>query len=168
MCVVGAGAAGISLTRRLLARGHSVVLLESGGLDYEAPVANLNAGHSVGEEYYALADSRLRFFGGTTAIWGGRCAELDPIDLERRDYVPHSGWPFSWEELERWYAEARPLFGLPPRRPAPKICVGRRGSAKVRGTGNAALGFDRRFNRFAWERCKDLEAIPMPIVTHGQ
>ena len=47
------------------------------------------------------------FFGGTTAIWGGRCAELDPIDLERRDYVPHSGWPIGWKELERWYEQAK-------------------------------------------------------------
>ena len=81
----------------------TVVLLESGGLDYEAATAALNAGENVGEDYYDLEDSRLRFFGGTTAIWGGRCAELDPIDLERRDYVPHSGWPIGWEELERWY-----------------------------------------------------------------
>ncbi|HEX8258173.1 MAG TPA: FAD-dependent oxidoreductase, partial [Allosphingosinicella sp.] len=93
VCVIGAGAAGISVTRKLLAAGHEVVLLESGGLDYEADVAELNTGENVGEDYYDLEDSRLRFFGGTTAIWGGRCAELDPIDLEKRDYVPHSGWP---------------------------------------------------------------------------
>jgi choline dehydrogenase-like flavoprotein len=117
VCVVGAGAAGISLTRRLLAAGHNVVLLESGGIDYEAPVAALNHGDCVGETNYPLEHARPRFFGGTAAIWGGRCAELDPIDLERRDYVPYSGWPIAWEELRGWYDEARRLFGLPPRPP---------------------------------------------------
>jgi choline dehydrogenase-like flavoprotein len=161
VCVVGAGAAGISLTRRLLERGRTVVLLESGGLDYEAPAADLNAGENVGEDYYDLEDSRLRFFGGTTAIWGGRCAELDPIDLEARAWVPHSGWPFGWEELARWYDEARPLFGLPPRRPSPN-------DLRAAGVPLPEFGeletplwtFDRRFNRFAWESCGDLRADP--------
>ena len=100
ICVVGAGAAGITLTRRLLAAGHEVLLLESGGTDYEVPTADLNAGFNIGEDYYPLHDARLRFFGGTTAIWGGRCAELDPIDLERREWVPHSGWPIGWADLD--------------------------------------------------------------------
>jgi choline dehydrogenase-like flavoprotein len=169
VCVVGAGAAGISLARRLLSSGVQVALLESGGLDYEASAADLNAGDNVGEDYYPLEDSRLRFFGGTTAIWGGRCAELDPIDLEARDYVPYSGWPFGWEELSRWYDEARPLFGLPARRPST-------GDLRRAGVVLPAFEeletplwtFDRRFNRFAWESCADLEADPKcQIVTHA-
>ena len=80
-CIIGAGAAGITMARRLLAAGQNVVLLESGGLDYEPATAALNAGTNVGQDYYDLEHARLRFFGGTTAIWGGRCAELDPIDF---------------------------------------------------------------------------------------
>lgn len=169
VCVIGAGAAGISLARRLLKLGRRVVLLESGGLDYEAPVADLNSGANSGEDYYELEDSRLRFFGGTTAIWGGRCAELDPIDLEARDYVPHSGWPFGWDELERWYEEARPLFSLPPRRPEPDDL--RRAGVplpRFEELETPLWTFDRRFNRFAWESCADLEADPRcQIVTHA-
>lgn len=169
VCVIGAGAAGITLARRLLKLGHQVVLLESGGLDYEPEVATLNAGENVGEAYYDLEDSRLRFFGGTTAIWGGRCAELDPIDLEARDYVPHSGWPIGWDELERWYEEARPAFGISARRPGPEALR----AAGVRLPDFAELEtplwtFDRRFNRFAWESCADLEADPRcRIVVHS-
>ncbi len=169
VCVIGAGAAGITLTRRLLKLGHGVVLLESGGLDYEAPIADLNAGENSGEEYYDLEDSRLRFFGGTTSIWGGRCAELDPIDLERRDYVPHSGWPIDWQELERWYREARPEFGLPAGRPGPDDL--RAAGVKLprfEELETPLWTFDRRFNRFSWESCADLEADPRcQIVTHS-
>jgi choline dehydrogenase-like flavoprotein len=170
-CVIGAGAAGISLARRLLKRGRTVVLLESGGLDYEAPAAALNAGENVGEDYYDLEDSRLRFFGGTTAIWGGRCAELDRIDLEKRDWVPHSGWPIGWDELRRWYDEARPLFDLPERRPDAGDL--RRAGVPLPDFDPKVLStplwtFDRRFNRFAWESCADLEADPRcQVVTHA-
>ena len=167
--MIGAGAAGITLTRRLLAAGRTVVLLESGGLDYEAPVAGLNAGENVGEDYYDLEDARLRFFGGTTAIWGGRCAEFDPIDLEKRDYVPHSGWPIAYAELERWYREARPLFGLPEERPSPETF--RKAGVplpKFEELETPLWTFDRRFNRFAWESCADLEADPRcQIVSHA-
>ena len=169
--MIGAGAAGITLARRLLASGRQVVLLESGGLDYEAPVADLNAGENVGEEYYELEDSRLRFFGGTTAIWGGRCAELDPIDLEKRDYLPLSGWPIGWDELQLWYREARPMFGLPAQPPEPETLRGagvplpRFDEKELR---TPLWTFDRRFNRFAWESCQDLEADPKcQIVTHA-
>lgn len=169
--MIGAGAAGISLARRLLAAGRTVVLLESGGLDYEPATAALNAGENVGEPYYDLEDARLRFFGGTTAIWGGRCAELDPIDLEARDWVPHSGWPLSHAELERWYREARPLFGLPAERPEPDAL--RRAGVPLPAFDPDRLAtplwtFDRRFNRFAWESCQDLAADPKcRIVTHA-
>lgn len=171
VCVIGAGAAGISLARRLRAAGHEVVLLESGGFDYEARTADLNVGETVGAEYYELKDSRLRFFGGTTAIWGGRCAELDPIDLEKRDYVPHSGWPIGWDELESYYREARPLFGLPRERPSPDLFA-RAGAAlptfDAQELQNRLWSFDPSINRFTFEWCRDLRDDPgCHIVLHA-
>lgn len=112
VCIVGGGAAGISLARRLVERGRSVILLESGGLDFEAETQALYAGRNLGMPYYELEEARLRFFGGTVSIWGGRAALLDPIDFARRDWVPGSGWPFGRAEIDPYYRQAHAIFDL--------------------------------------------------------
>lgn len=114
VCILGAGAAGITLARRLSSAGLDVCLLESGGADYEKPLQELGVGESIGFPYYPLEESRLRLFGGTTAVWGGRVVQLDPIDFERRDWIEHSGWPFGKEELAPYYTEALRLLEVEP------------------------------------------------------
>lgn len=171
ICVVGGGAAGITVARRLLTLGHSVTLLESGGLDYEPETANLNAGTNVGEAYYDLEDSRLRFFGGTTAIWGGRIAELDPIDLESRAWVPHSSWPIGWSELAAYYPLARRIFQIPESSVAlselrAQVPDFPQFNAEVLDIG--LWDFDPRFNRFQFAACPDLAShARCTIVTHA-
>lgn len=167
VCVVGAGVAGITLARRLLAAGRTVTLLESGGLDYEADTASLNVGNNIGEPYYALDHARLRFFGGTTAIWGGRVAELDPVDFEKRSWVPHSGWPISHDDIASYYGEARSLFDLPQRRPD-RTMFNKAGS-NLPDFDDAQISyrfwsFDRKFNRFSFEACEDLIRHPRCTV----
>lgn len=112
ICIIGSGAAGITLARNLAQRGHSVCLLESGGLDFEQATQDLYRGDNVGMPYYDLDHSRLRFFGGTVAIWGGRCALLDNIDFEERPWVPHSGWPISRSVLDPYYRQAHEIFHI--------------------------------------------------------
>lgn len=163
VCIIGAGAAGLTVARRLLQRGRSVVLLESGGRDYEAATADLNAGENVGEDYYELNQSRLRFFGGTTAIWGGRCAELDPIDLVSREWVPHSGWPISYEELSKYSRQARPLFDLPEETNGAETL--RRAGVPLPDFDPDKLtmpvwAFDMRFNRFTLQSSRDVVDHP--------
>ena len=164
VAVIGAGAAGITVARRLVAAGKSVILLESGGLDYEAETAALNAGVNVGENYYDLEDSRLRFFGGTTAIWGGRSAELDPIDFETRSWVPFSGWPFPASELRPWYDAAYALLGL---RTLDTAAVPAR-FPELRDLAVRYWLFDRKFDRFGFAANRDLvEDAKMTAVIHA-
>jgi choline dehydrogenase-like flavoprotein len=112
VCVIGAGAAGVSLARALMQAGHEVCLAESGGLDFEEKTQALYKGDNVGLPYYDLEESRLRFFGGTVSIWGGRAALLDEIDFRTRDWVAHSGWPITRADLMPWYRMAHEIFEL--------------------------------------------------------
>ncbi len=48
----------------------------------------------------------MRALGGTSSIWGGRCIPLDPIDFERRAWVPESGWPLDYATLHPYYLRA--------------------------------------------------------------
>ena len=160
VAIIGSGAAGQAAARRLLARGRSVVLIESGGFDHDAASADLNRGDIVGQPYHPLEHSRLRFFGGTTAIWGGRCAEFDAIDFERRDWVPHSGWPFGVDDIRSYLAEARTLLGVDgvdsARLPHPPL-MQRLSSEEL---AVRWWSFDPKFDRFTIDQAKDLEADP--------
>ncbi|MFP5329454.1 MAG: FAD-dependent oxidoreductase [Alphaproteobacteria bacterium] len=167
VCVIGAGPAGITAARRLLELGRHVTLIESGGTDYEDETSALNDGESVGQPYYRLEHARLRFFGGTAAIWGGRVAELDPVDFERRSWVPHSGWPIRYEDLRPYCDTAWRLLGLEP----PDSGLGGRVPIPDFDDDKIALrywGFDSHADRFGFSSCADLRNNPnCLIVTHA-
>jgi choline dehydrogenase-like flavoprotein len=110
VCIVGAGAAGITLALELAKDSIDVLVLESGGLRPEKATQELYSGTVADERLHSPPDTyRQRRFGGTTTIWGGRCMPLDPIDFERRDYMPNSGWPVDLSALMPYYPEANRL-----------------------------------------------------------
>jgi choline dehydrogenase-like flavoprotein len=110
VCIVGAGAAGISLALQFAGASQSVVVLESGGFTPDPATQALYAGEVADEQLHSPPDRyRQRRFGGSTTIWGGRCMPFDPIDFETRPYVPHSGWPLGFEELRPYYERANEL-----------------------------------------------------------
>lgn len=110
LCIAGAGAAGITLALALEASGLDVILLESGGDAPEPAVQQLYTGTVANARLHPPADSyRVRRFGGSTTLWGGRCMPLDAIDFEARDYMPHSGWPIGLDTLMPWYGQANAL-----------------------------------------------------------
>ena len=111
LCVIGGGAAGITIAREFAGSPVKVVLLESGGLELDGETQGLNRA-DVGLPYFPLDGARLRAFGGTTHHWGGVCRPFDPIDFERRPGVPHTGWPIDRATLDRYYPEARSIVGL--------------------------------------------------------
>jgi choline dehydrogenase-like flavoprotein len=114
ICIIGAGAAGISLAKEWGGRNEKIILLEGGGFSIDAAVQNLNHGENIGQNYFTLQSARLRFFGGTTGHWAGFCSTLDNIDFEKREWVPLSGWPFGLNELDPFYSRAHKILELGP------------------------------------------------------
>lgn len=112
LCIVGGGPAGITIARELAASSLNVCLLESGGPEADEEVQALAQGESTGRPYYPLDETRFRVLGGASGRWAGWCRPLDPIDLEPRPWVPHSGWPIAWSELEPFLRSATRLCQL--------------------------------------------------------
>lgn len=103
ICIVGAGAAGISMALEFRNSPYKVILLEGGGFEYEDRIQELYRGETSGQPYYPIKSSELHYFGGTTGHWGGMCSFFDPIAFEKREWVPESGWPFGQEVLMPYY-----------------------------------------------------------------
>lgn len=113
VCVVGAGAAGITIARELAGSKLDVCVLESGGLkDTSRPIDLYRGNPSAGLEYPALETARLNYFGGTTNHWGGTCRPLDAEDFEGRPWVADHGWPISREQLDPYYQRAHEICQL--------------------------------------------------------
>ena len=114
LAIIGGGPAGISLALALADSGHKILLLESGGVNFDPKAQSLYAGSQSGVAYTALDGGRLRFLGGSTNHWGGWCRPLDAIDFETREWMPYSGWPFARKEIEPYYARAQSLVEAGP------------------------------------------------------
>ncbi len=107
LCIVGAGAAGIAIARTFIGTSVTVCLVEGGGLSGEEKSQALNEGTSVGCPPFDPGTSRMRVFGGSCNLWGGGCIPLGRQDMGPRDWVPHSGWPLSYDDLEPYYRDAQ-------------------------------------------------------------
>ncbi len=114
VCIVGAGAAGITLARELAGHSRRIALIESGDLEFRHLPQLLYRGENIGLASYSTARSRLRMFGGSTTRWAGQCRPMDAIDFERRDGIAHSGWPFGRSELAPFYRRAQQVCNLGP------------------------------------------------------
>lgn len=123
VCVVGAGAAGISVARLLSDTKLDVCLVEGGDFEPTERSQDLYQGEMVSVYRKGRRDaydrtyvsrSRLRLFGGSTCHWNGWCRPMEPEDFEVHDWIPNSGWPFPRTELDPFYEQARDLVEIPP------------------------------------------------------
>jgi choline dehydrogenase-like flavoprotein len=110
LAIIGGGPAGIALALALAGAPFKILLLESGGMEFDAATQALYGGSISGTPYLTLDGSRLRFLGGSSNHWGGWCRPLDASDFERRDWLPYSGWPFGLAEIAPYLPRAQSLL----------------------------------------------------------
>jgi len=134
ICIVGAGAAGISIALEFMNSPYKVILLEGGGFQYEERIQELYNGKTTGQPYYPLKSAELHYFGGTTGHWGGMCSLFDPIAFQKREWVELSGWPITQNDLLSHYKRAHINLDID--------------------------GFD--FSASSWQK-KDSSLVPLPL-----
>ena len=120
VCIIGGGPAGITLARSLGAADRSVVLAEAGDIEYDPASQELYSGRVIGDDYFDLDVTRLRYLGGGTNHWEGHYAPVQPFDFRPKvDGVP-TDWPIAFEEFAGYMQRARevlPFGRVEPNRP---------------------------------------------------
>lgn len=110
--IVGGGPAGITLAVRLAEQGLRVALFEAGGLTYREASQSLYSVDKKGMDLYAET-SRLRYLGGTSNHWTGRCRPFEAGDFNRPPPTGLPGWPIAFEDFNRFLPQAMRILDLP-------------------------------------------------------
>ncbi|MEL6494229.1 MAG: GMC oxidoreductase [Cyanobacteria bacterium J06623_7] len=123
VCIIGAGPAGITIAREFINTKFLVILVESGGLEFDPKLQSLSTGDVFSLHTSDLKYSRRRQMGGNAHAWnapidrhtaGWRCLPLESQDFAPRDWIPDSGWAFTQEHLKPYYRRAHQICNLSP------------------------------------------------------
>ena len=112
-CIIGSGPAGITCAIALSVTGKRIALLEGGRLDWSDESQALYRGEVVGDPYFDLDATRLRYFGGTSNHWGGWCRHLDEVDFQSKGLSPEGAWPIGNSDLDPYLKEAMSILEVP-------------------------------------------------------
>ncbi len=99
VCIIGAGAAGITIANKLKKAGLKIALCEAGSYEYTEESQDFYKGKLVGDHYFDLDIARLRYLGGSTNHWGGWCRSFEPVDFDRGYLGEEYKWPITYKEL---------------------------------------------------------------------
>ena len=138
VCVIGAGPAGVTVARALAAQGYQVALMEAGDFDFSDQSQAFYKGDAIGVTSYPTDELRLRYFGGTSGHWEGKCRSLDATDFAVRPWMPLSGWPIGKAQLDPFAVEASAILDLSAASDPPDI--------KVEQKTDRYLSFDWRYS----------------------
>ena len=110
-CIVGAGPAGMTLAIRLADNKQRVLLLEGGGLEYTEQSQEIYDCISTGHQAWPR-QMRLRYLGGTSNHWAGRCRPFEYSDFEQRMYGDLPGWPIRASEIAPYLEQAKAILDV--------------------------------------------------------
>lgn len=143
VCIIGTGPAGISCALALIPSGKRILMLEGGDTDLTYESQSLYQGSVVGDEYYDLDVARLRYFGGTSNHWNGRCRPLEEIDFAGKGDFADTAWPITRSDLEPFLPEASSIVDIGQVRADRQ--VGRSGLRNVYFLGSPPTRFRKKY-----------------------
>lgn len=112
VCIIGAGAGGLYLSRKLADRGINVVVLEAGGkVCADGESIGIVAGLS-GASYGGVTEGRAFGLGGTTARWGGQLLPYSELDLRVHDSSGTEVWSHIIATVRKWEDSVAATLGL--------------------------------------------------------
>lgn len=104
----------VTIALELEQQGIPTGLLESGRFGADEQTRDLYCGENVGLPYSFADGCRSRFLGGSSNCWGGWCRPWEAWEFEKRDWIPYSGWPFDWAEVNRYLSRVHKVLQLSP------------------------------------------------------
>jgi choline dehydrogenase-like flavoprotein len=113
VCIFGSGPAGMTTAVELARKGKRVALVEAGGFEFSERSQNHYAGTESGiQNWNAIRFKRLRYFGGTSGHWAGRCGVFDEVDFSANPYHGMTGWPIGRRDVVEHQAQAADILDL--------------------------------------------------------
>ena len=112
LCIIGSGAAGITIAREFIDSPHKVIVLEGGAASIEPQCQEPYRSEVVGLNHNGIHIGRVRALGGTTNLWAGQSLPLFDIDFQKRDWIAQSGWPITRSDLASFYTRAQSVMQL--------------------------------------------------------
>lgn len=112
VCIVGAGAAGLSVAHELASRGWSVAIVEGGGRSPASAVEDSYRVAVTGTPHRGVHEGRFRALGGSTTRWGGQLWPWEPYEFAARPWLGIDGWPIGYDDIAPCYDRAFELLGL--------------------------------------------------------
>ena len=104
ICIIGAGMSGQIVASKIKIK--KVILIDSGGVDFNSSIQKLNDIDNIGLKLRANKLNRIRQLGGSANLWANQLMILDANEIGKREWLDKNlEWPIEYDELKKNYEE---------------------------------------------------------------